>query len=152
MLPRQTPLAQGPDDRVSAEPAPADDLPRNVPGLDIEQGLHNLMGKRALYLTVLRLVLRDQSKMVPATRQALSESDFDTAERLAHTLKGTASTVAAFEVRDAAARLEQLCRRLKQGQSAEWAPVLDDLRACLDPMLQGLRDFLEPTPPSAAAD
>jgi signal transduction histidine kinase/DNA-binding response OmpR family regulator len=129
----------------AAAPAAAeapDELPR-VPGLDVEQGLHHLMGKRALYLTVLRLFVRDQSAMIPATRLALSQSDFQTAERLAHTLKGTASTVAAPEVMAAAAQLERVCRRLREGEPVTWTVALDNLRAALEPLLQGLSEHLD---------
>lgn len=122
-----------------------------VPGLDVEKGLHHLMGKRALYLTVLRLFVRDQTGMIDAARQALSQGDFKTAERLAHTLKGTASTVAAPEVVAAAAQLEQISRRLKAGETLAWAPALDELRACLEPLLQALSN-LAPDQEGAGGD
>ncbi len=122
---------------------PADELPWNVPGLDVQLGLSQLMGKQALYLTVLRLFVRDQSGMVATTRQALNSGDFATAERLAHTLKGTASTVAALPVAAASGRLEKACRQLKNGQAVAWAPLLDELRTGLEPLLAELKDHLD---------
>ena len=127
----------------AAPTLPADELPWNVPGMDVELGLSQLMGKHALYLTVLRLFVRDQSSMVATTRQALNSGDFVTAERLAHTLKGTASTVAALPVAAAAGRLEKACRQLKNGQAVAWAPLLDELRTGLEPLLAALKDHLD---------
>ena len=126
----------------AATSPPPDELPRHIAGLDIDLGLSQLMGKRALYLTVLRLFLRDQAGMVAASRQALQDQDHATAERLAHTLRGTANTVAAIEVAQAAGRLERACRQLKAGKDVAWAPLLDDLRACLEPLLAALSDHL----------
>ena len=128
---------------TQTSPESGDRLPRHLPGLDIELGLSQLMGKHALYLTVLRLLVRDQTGMVAKTREALTSGDFATAERLAHTLKGTSSTVAARAVAEAAGQLERACRQLKAGKPLEWAPALDDLRASLEPLLAGLKDHLE---------
>jgi len=129
--------------RPTASLLPADELPWKLPGLDVELGLSQLMGKQALYLTVLRLFVRDQSSMVATTRRALNSGDFVTAERLAHTLKGTASTVAALPVAAAAGRLEKACRQLKDGQAVAWAPALDEVRTGLEPLLAALKDHLD---------
>jgi CheY-like chemotaxis protein len=117
-----------------------DDLPAHIPGLDIELGLSHLMGKRALYATVLRLFLRDQSQMIEKTRLAFQSADHATAERLAHTLKGSATTVAALHVAEAAGRLERACRHIRAGEAVAWEPLLDDLRASLDPLLRALSE------------
>jgi two-component system sensor histidine kinase/response regulator len=63
------------------------------------------MGDRQLYFKLLRLFVLDQRSAISKVREALLESDYKTAEMIAHTLKGVAGLIGA-DVQLLAARIE----------------------------------------------
>ena len=86
------------------------DLPTGIDGLDTVLGLRRGLGKRALYLSMLRGFVSGQRDAATATRQALDSSDWSSAERHAHTLKGVAANVGATGVQGLALALETSIR------------------------------------------
>ena len=76
------------------------ELPEGIPGLDTTLGLSRMMGKKSLYLAMLRRYLAGQRSVSAEMRQALAAGDRLTAERLAHTTKA----VSGNDRRDASAR------------------------------------------------
>jgi PAS domain S-box-containing protein len=103
--------------RVSTMPAPLAPLvaaPPSLdalPGLDTAVGMHRMMGKRKLYLQMLRRFVDGQHDAPARVREALAMDDWATAERLAHSAKGVAATVGAVDVPQHAAALESALRR-----------------------------------------
>jgi two-component system sensor histidine kinase/response regulator len=96
-------------------PAPLVQLPavpsvEEVPGLDMVAGLRRMMGKRKLYLQMLRRFVDGQRDVPTQLRLALAAGDWATAERLAHTAKGVAATIGATEFPAHAAALESALR------------------------------------------
>jgi HPt (histidine-containing phosphotransfer) domain-containing protein len=81
-------------------------VPRNVEGLDAEQGLRRVLGKEQAYLKMLRKFISGQGQAIRQVHDALAQDDWLTAERVAHTLKGVAGNVGATQVQADAARLE----------------------------------------------
>ncbi|TWA58523.1 signal transduction histidine kinase [Azospirillum baldaniorum] len=132
-------------------PAPAaedgGDLPAGVPGLDTVTGLSRVLGKKRLYLDLLRKFAAGQRDVVTAIRGALDSGDLAAAERYAHTLKGTAGNIGAHPVQDAATDLEAVIR------DARPRPEIDTRLAALEPPLGALLAHLEAalTPMGAAA-
>ena len=76
----------------------ANDLPHGIHGLDVTSGLSHMMGKKSLYLTMLRKYVAGQKDAVTVIRRALDLPDRSAAQRVAHTLKGVSATVGAFLV------------------------------------------------------
>ena len=64
------------------------------------------MGDKNLYLTLAGMFEADQSQAVQAIQDALAAHDNQTAERLAHTLKGIAATIGAATLAESANQLE----------------------------------------------
>ena len=128
--------------KASAAKAPGGpaDLPRGIPGLDTALGLSRMLGKKPLYLAMLRRYAAGQKDAASQIRQALAAGDKATAERLAHTLKGVSGNVGAVNVQDRAAAVELAIRN---GQAA--AEVEAHLQ-CLEPplaeLVQGLQEQL----------
>ncbi|QCO05545.1 hybrid sensor histidine kinase/response regulator [Azospirillum argentinense] len=122
-------------------PAPAveepDDLPTGVPGLDTAIGLSRVLGKKRLYLDLLRKFTAGQRGVVTAIRTALDAGDLAAAERYAHTLKGTAGNIGAHPVQDAAEQLEAVIR------DARPRPEIDARLAALEPPLGALLAHLD---------
>ncbi|MDA8231041.1 MAG: response regulator [Magnetospirillum sp.] len=141
---------------VIAPQAP-EELPDGIPGLDVTAGLRCAAGKARLYLSMLDSFAAGQAAAVAEIRSALERGDPATAERLAHTLKGTAGTIGAAPVREAAAEVETAIRDGRpQGEITPLldalAPLLADLVAALEAYLARNRGEPEVSPPPAEVD
>ena len=79
---------------------------RSIPGLDIERGLRVLNGNIAAYLRLLQRFANDHVEDVSGLRAQLAIGDWESARRLAHTLKGSSSNLGATGVQHLAADLE----------------------------------------------
>ncbi|MES2682385.1 MAG: response regulator [Pseudomonadota bacterium] len=86
--------------------AVSDELPERLDGINVAAGLARVGGNKPLFRRLLLKFAQNQALAVPGTRRALQDDDPELALRLAHTLKGVASTAAADGVAEAAARLE----------------------------------------------
>jgi CheY-like chemotaxis protein len=97
-----TPQAEAQDDRTV--------LPYNIAGLDAEQGLRRVLGKKPVYAKMLHKFMHSQSNALELIESALSEDDWPSAERIAHTLKGVAANLSATRVQGDAGRLGDALR------------------------------------------
>ena len=117
-------------------------LPTHVPGLDVDSGLRRVMGKRSLYVSMLRKFVAGQRGAVDEVRAALEAGDPATAERLAHTTKGVSGNIGAAEVQGCAGELEHA---IKTGAPREQLDALSQrLQQALEPLAQALADWLPP--------
>jgi two-component system sensor histidine kinase/response regulator len=92
------------------------ELPAAIEGLDMASGLRRVLGKKHVYLSMLRRFVEGQKSVLVDIRNALQRDDPSVAERLAHTLKGASGTIGAACVQQLAAELEDA---LKLHQSQE---------------------------------
>lgn len=81
----------------------------------------NTMNDAYLMSQVLELFLRQVDRLLEALQE---ESDFEAIVDASHALKGCASSVGAFLLADAAARIEQLAR----SRTETWSDWLQELR------------------------
>jgi len=117
-----------------------DGLPHGIAGLDTTLGLSRMMGKKPLYMAMLRRYVVGQQDVMRDIRQALAAGDIATAERLAHTTKAVSGNVGATLVQDRAAALEAA---LRAGQGAsQAAPLLAELEAPMSELLGALGTHL----------
>jgi HPt (histidine-containing phosphotransfer) domain-containing protein len=65
-----------------------------------------VLGKKRLYLSMLRRFVAGQKSVVAQLLAALAQNDLSTAERLAHTTKSTAGSIGALEIQSLAADIE----------------------------------------------
>jgi PAS domain S-box-containing protein len=114
------PRATAPGER-KAEPAPTPPctapcsgmvLKRlgNLPGMEVTRGLAMVGGKQEKYLSLLQRLLDTLGDTPLRMGQQLEAGDNDTLRIIAHTLKGTAATLGANTVAEAAARVETAVR------------------------------------------
>ncbi|MBJ7899037.1 MAG: response regulator [Cyanobacteria bacterium RI_101] len=136
---------------ASSMPSPPQepDIPA-IPGLDIQEGLRRVLGKKALYLSLLRKFLAGQGRFSVQMTAALAAGDSAGAERLAHTLKGVAGNIGATALQEAARRLETAIRE----GAADLALPLEETTQALEPLLQSLAARLPPpeTGPAPVVD
>jgi CheY-like chemotaxis protein len=121
-------------------------LLRPVQGLDTAVGLRRVLGRRELYLALLAKFCASQSDAAEAIRAALARGDRESAERVAHTVKGVAGTIGAQGVAELAGTLEARLR-------APDAPAVDTPLQALDEALHALITGLATVlPANTAAD
>ncbi len=127
---------------------------RDVQGLDLQLGLHRVLGKESLYVSMLRKFCSGQAQTCPQLRAALLQGDRGTAERMAHTLRGVAGNIGAMGLQDQAGAVESAIRLMAPPERLE--ALLAELQAALDPLLKALAAALEQltsnTPVPAATD
>ncbi|WPP46267.1 response regulator [Pseudomonas sp. AN-1] len=128
-------------------PAGSQELPE-VAGLDTHAGLQRVLGDRCLYVELLRSLLNRERATPHAIGVALEQGDRESAERLAHTLKGQAATVGAAVVAQHAATLEALLR--ENAPASVVNPALERLAQHLEPLLGALEVALEAAPAAIA--
>lgn len=105
----------------NSAPEPLPDLP----GVNVAESVRRIGGSATLYFSLLDQFRIKQRNFATSVREALAAKDPDTAERLAHTLRGIAGTLGAETLQDFAALLESC---IKKGESGE----VDSLLARVD--------------------
>jgi HPt (histidine-containing phosphotransfer) domain-containing protein len=82
----------------------------SVPGLDVARGLDVLRGNVEKYLELLGRFVELHAADMTRVADSLSAGDHDTAQRLAHTIKGTGGTLGAEHLAADAGRLEKMLK------------------------------------------
>jgi two-component system sensor histidine kinase/response regulator len=119
-----------------------------IAGLDTSLGLRQVAGHDALYRRLLAQFVANQTDAPARIAAALAASDWPTAERVAHTLKGVAAQIGAGAIRALAEQLEQATHQHQP------ATVLGPLQAAIAAALPGLIATIAarlPPPPAAPA-
>jgi len=118
-----------------------------IDGLNVEAGLATAGGNRGLYHRLLVRFGQSEKDFTARFRAAHGEPETHAAERCAHTLKGVAATIGAFDVSAAAATLEGACKDCAPPATLEAA--LDRVAEALGPMIDALgtlENLADPVP------
>jgi len=99
----------------------------SAPLHDIAFGLRCVAGNESLYRKLLGKFLDQQAHTATRVEEALDQGDMELAHRLAHTLKGVASSLGLREAERVAAEMDAA---FKAGQDVR--PMLPVLAACLE--------------------
>ena len=116
-----------------------------IAGLDMKQGLQHALGRPALYVSLLRKFVAGQPEFPAQLGAALEQADWQTAERLAHTLKGLAAQIGAAVLHSQAGKLELAIRQRDDAQE------LVALRTAVSNQLTELIDSIASRLPLEAA-
>ena len=116
------------------------DLPADIAGLDMTAGLRRALGKRPLYLSLLRKFEAGQKATAATILAMLNVDDWQTAERLAHTLKAVCGNIGACSLQQQAESLETAIREHRP--RAEVDLLLDQIRVPLDSLITELQQRL----------
>ncbi|MHB1117367.1 PAS domain S-box protein [Sideroxydans sp.] len=106
------------------------ELPSAIEGLDMSNGLRRVLGKKSLYLSMLRKFVAGQKSAAQEITRAMDDGLWELAERLAHSLKGVAGNIGANHLQQQAGYLESA---IKQRQD----------RNVIDEKLHGLKKQLD---------
>ncbi len=136
-------------------PLAPDDVLCRIAGLDPAAGLRRVLQRRSTYDGLLRRFVDGQAQTLTAARTALAAADRALAHRLLHTLKGTAATIGADALAQAAQAAETALAQPPQDALHE-EQLLGACEALLDPLVAALRQALasgttaSPAPATAA--
>ncbi len=119
----------------------------NFSGLDVPGALKRLGGNAKLYARLLDQFQGSYEKTGESIAEHLAASDFSTAEREAHTLKGLAGNLGASSLQTAAADLERLCRA--GSDMPAMLAALDAVSAHLAAAVADIRAYLAQAAPAA---
>lgn len=97
--------------------------PAGAPAIFDPEKAMSSMGGKDIYRTMLKKFIPSQGQAVQSIQGALAADDPETAERLAHTLKGVAATVGAFSLAESAGHLETAIAERDADKSRELATV-----------------------------
>jgi CheY-like chemotaxis protein len=113
------------------------DLPSGITGLDMTNGLRRVLGKKSLYLSMLRKFVAGQKSAPADILKALAANDWNSAELLAHTLKGVSGNIGATDLQQLAEKFEAAIRERRPRNE------LDGLLSALKNLLINLIAQLE---------
>jgi two-component system, sensor histidine kinase and response regulator len=133
---RSTPAAE----EVKPQAAQDADLPSDIEGLDMVNGLRRVFGKKPLYLSILRKFVAGQKFVVAEIFKAIECNFLDTAERLAHTLKGVSNIIGATGLQQQAEKLETAIK--ERHPRDEIDARLDELKMPLEYLITELERLL----------
>ncbi|MCG8552704.1 MAG: response regulator, partial [Desulfobacterales bacterium] len=121
-------------DNTGRTDADLPDIPNDLPGIDIDRGLHNVNGNRRLYLNLLFKFNRDYADAPQKIRALIEQDNLQEAQRLAHSVKGLAGSLGAVPLQEAGEVLES--------GIGEHKPVKDALAQFSD-QLQKIRQGID---------
>jgi HPt (histidine-containing phosphotransfer) domain-containing protein len=139
---------------MTTNPAPDRQAPASAHILQVETGLQQLMGDRALYLQILRRFRQRYTDSVSQARAALTAGDAEGAQRTVHTLKGAAGMIGAQQVYALATTIEPTCAGPAAACTAPLAQLEQALRSlmlAIDGLLDGSDEQRWPAPGVADA-
>jgi signal transduction histidine kinase/DNA-binding response OmpR family regulator len=125
---------------INPQAAQDADLPSGIEGLDMVSGLRRVLGKKPLYLSMLRKFVAGQKSATAEILKALEGNDWDTAERLAHTLKGVSGNIGATGLQQLAEKLEAAIKERQPRKVVD--NRLDELKNPLENLIAQLEQKL----------
>ena len=125
---------------VKPQAAQDADLPSGIEGLDMANGLRRVLGKKPLYLSMLRKFVAGQKSATAEILKALEGDDWGTAERLAHTLKGVSGNIGATGLQQLAEKIETAIKERQPRKAVD--NRLDELKKPLENLIAQLEQKL----------
>jgi PAS domain S-box-containing protein len=125
---------------MTEQKAAAVELPADMPGIDLESGLKRVNGNRNLYRKLLFDFSKDYSASSNEIRAALEQNKMDQAGMLAHTLKGVAGNLSAYEIQKTAVDLETAFKENDQIKYQDLLSTLDQSMNTLSKALENLSE------------
>lgn len=110
--------AQRPDSNTEPGLAQIQDI-ESVEGLNVALGLKHVLGRPALYLSILNKFVAGYKNAPAQINDALNAGDWNTAERFAHTLKGVAGNIGASQLQAESGQLEAAIKHQHSRESID---------------------------------
>lgn len=123
------------------------DALRRLPGIDVDRGLMFLGGKHDKYLKLLNHFFQTHAEDAALLESHLAAGEQIAAQRVAHSLKGAASTLGLVEMADIATRLDACLKREQalSDRAGEVRALTDELVAAWSALLKAWADANRPS-------
>ncbi|MBF0445799.1 MAG: response regulator, partial [Magnetococcales bacterium] len=125
-------------DRSTSKETNKQDLPANLPGINIEAGLQRVNGNRKLMRKLLVEFYQDYRDVAATLDMALQKDDYPLIQRLTHTIKGVSGAIGAMDLHIATKELETA---VIESRFQECQPLLENFKTVIEPLLAGLADL-----------
>lgn len=119
-----------------------DELPVELPGINISEGLKNVGGKERFFKKLLLEFYKDYRKAAPEITEALSKGQTEHVKRRAHTIKGVAASIGAERLMKNASVLEGA---FIHDTGEDKHALLSGLKESLDEVLESIGTMLTPS-------
>ncbi len=135
-------LAQVPSPQVNKETETAVGGFGPLPGIDVADGLARLGGDSRLYRDLLNKFAQNHADTADRILSALSVADMETAQRLAHTIKGVAGNIGAKPLFNV---VTQVDTALKEADIDTAHSLLGAFEVCLTQTIEGINAMAQQT-------
>jgi signal transduction histidine kinase/CheY-like chemotaxis protein len=139
---KRPPLTKEPEAVAAERPiTKIEELPRSLPGIDIQEALKALNIDDDTFKGILIGFLRYNKDTMNKIRAALDEKDWESLMHLAHSLKGSAGNIGAYDLHEAAQELETACR--EETVKPPPSSLIDKMETALNQVLESLQSLIE---------
>ncbi len=125
------------------------ELPEQLDGIDVIDGLKRVAGNRSLYSSLLIKFRQSQARAAGDIREALVAGDYERAHRIAHTVRGIAGNVGAKGLQAAAAAVDAAFRDSDPVRAEANLPALE---AALRRVISSIAGFAEAESETSASE
>jgi PAS domain S-box-containing protein len=101
----------------------------SIKALEVKEGLYRIGGSEEAYLNILQKFYKDRIKFITNINEAIGKEDNSDAVRAAHTLKGVAGNIGAYDLQHCARLLEMA---IKEGQTDKIENCFKETKEKLD--------------------
>lgn len=115
-------------------------IPEKLFGIDIKSGLKRIQGNKHLYISLLLKFANDYENITNKIEQFIVKGDYYSAERIAHTLKGVAGNISAYDIYTAASELE---RGLSAKEINSLNTLINNIEKALKPVIASIKENLD---------
>jgi polar amino acid transport system substrate-binding protein len=115
------------------------DLPTNLPTIDLRWGLERVGGNTQLYLNLLAEFVTNHTQDLAALETDLQHGHIDSARRTLHTLEGVSGNIGAHTLQQAS---KELHKTLAKGEVSPLTLPSDDFRQAFTGLINELRGYL----------
>lgn len=112
----------------------------NISGLDFEDGLRRVLGKKKSYMNLLRKYVAGQKNTFPQLKEMLAKGEWNDAIRLIHTLKGVSGSIGAIAIQEKADILEAAIKERVSDKILN--PIIRETSTMLAKMIECLENVL----------
>ncbi len=112
-------------------------LPDTIPGLDIASGLDRINGNKSLFRQLLISFANKYESTAQNIKEMIAQGETEKARYTAHSIKGIAGNISAYETQMLAGALEEVLENKEGG----YEPLLLKLEASITKVIDGIRNI-----------
>ncbi len=113
----------------------------NIPGLNVSLALKRVNQNKKLYLNILEKFYNENQQTLDQINSKFKESDFETAHRLTHTLKGVSGNIGAEKIQTLSEKLESI---ITDKNHDKFPPAMLELKEAIGELFDQIFSNMKP--------